>query len=287
VRLRHLETFVAIVDAQTLTAAAARLYKTQAAVSQDLKSLEASLGVTLIDRSGQRIELTSAGRALLPMARKLLTDLADAEFEMARIRRGELPIVRIGCLPSLSLQLASLVSSFALLQPDVRWSVNVGLRDVTLAGLRDGSLDLALCDSSSDADLEAHPLGRETLRVVVRRNHPLAGYSAVTPQDLADMPYVSLAAASEASRFLAGAEQVPAAVAEVNDSRLAVYLVAGLSGFAILPASVEVDESELALLPTFPPAVRQIALVSLAGRQLPSSVAAFAEHVQQEWVAAN
>jgi len=283
--LRHLETFVTIVDAETLTAAAARLYKTQAAVSQDLKSLEASVGVKLIDRSGQRIELTSSGRALLPLARKLLTDLADAEFEMARIRRGELPIVRIGCLPSLSLQVATLVASFALQQPDVRWSVKVGLRDVVLAGLRDGSVDLVLCDASADADLVAHPLGRETLRVVVRRDHPLADYSIVTPQDLADVPYVSLVAASEASRFLTGAERVPEAVAEVNDSRLAVNLVAGLSGFAILPASVEVDEAELALLPTFPPAVRQIALVRLAGRQLPSSVAAFAEHVQRAWVA--
>ena len=50
--IRHLETFLTIVDHGTLTAAAAALLKTQAAVSQDLQALESSLGVELLKTNG-------------------------------------------------------------------------------------------------------------------------------------------------------------------------------------------------------------------------------------------
>ncbi len=63
--VRHMRTFVAIAEAGALTRAAERLFKTQGAVSNDVKALEQSLGVELIDRSGQRVKLTTAGAALL------------------------------------------------------------------------------------------------------------------------------------------------------------------------------------------------------------------------------
>src|SRR5262245_24733128 len=127
-QLRHLKTFLTIVDEGTLTAAASALFKTQAAVSQDLKALETGLGLELVDRSGQRVQLTQAGQVLVPMARRLIGELTEVEAEMERIRAGESPIVRIACLPSVAMQVAEVLASYAGQHPDVRWSFIVALR---------------------------------------------------------------------------------------------------------------------------------------------------------------
>src|SRR5690349_15578715 len=180
-QLRHLETFVAIVDAGTLTAAAARLYKTQGAVSHDLKALESDLGLELIDRSGQRVRLTAGGLALLPMARRLLGEVSDVRHEMARVRAGDQPVVRLACLPSLGTRLCRLVADHARSHHGMRWSIITGLRGWMIDGLREGLFDLAICDAHTDDDLVSLPLMREPLSVALSRGHPLASRGPLSP----------------------------------------------------------------------------------------------------------
>jgi DNA-binding transcriptional LysR family regulator len=119
--LRHLTTFLAIVDSGTLTGAARGLYKTQGAVSQDLKMLEAELGVQLIDRSGQRVKLTPAGTALFPLASQVVHGVRKVEIEMSRVKRGEREVVRVGALPSLSLNVSQFLLSYREDNPGLRW----------------------------------------------------------------------------------------------------------------------------------------------------------------------
>jgi hypothetical protein len=119
--LRHLTTFLAIVDSGTLTGAAKTLYKTQGAVSQDLKMLESELGVTLIDRSGQRVRLTPAGTALFPLASQVVHGVRKVEIEMSRVKRGEREVVRVGTLPSLALSVSRFLLYYRSSQPGLRF----------------------------------------------------------------------------------------------------------------------------------------------------------------------
>lgn len=286
-QLRHLETFVAIVDGGTLTSASAQLFKTQAAVSQDLKALEHGLGLDLIDRSGQRVKLTSAGMALLPMARRLLSEVADAQTEMARIRAGEHPIVRIVCLPSVSMLLAQLIGDFSSDHPQIRWSLITSLRGAMIEGLRGGHFDVAICEAQTDEDVTKIPLTREPLKVVLRDDHPLAQKDVVTPEDLRRVPYVSLArdmgATMEAQRFFASGDAYPAPAVEVNDTRLVLKFAEAMNGFGILPESVLPMGPPLTAVRTDPPLVRQISLAYLAGRCLPSAVESFVGYLVRHW----
>lgn len=70
--LRHLRYLVAVADSGTVSRAAERLHITQPGLSRQLRQLEQDLGVDVFERSAGRLTLTSAGRALVPLARDLL-----------------------------------------------------------------------------------------------------------------------------------------------------------------------------------------------------------------------
>lgn len=85
--LRQLRTFVAVADQSSFTQAAHDLHIAQQAVSQQVKALERTLGVTLLNRSSRRVELTPAGRVFLQDSRRIL---AQAERAERRVRAAAL-----------------------------------------------------------------------------------------------------------------------------------------------------------------------------------------------------
>jgi LysR family transcriptional regulator, cyn operon transcriptional activator len=97
--LRHLRAFAAIADAGGFVRAAAGLNLSQPALSRQIHALEDELGVSLFDRVGRRVQLTSEGEDLLRRGRRLLAE-ADSLGERARLLRGgETGILRIGATP--------------------------------------------------------------------------------------------------------------------------------------------------------------------------------------------
>ena len=86
-RFELMETFVRIVEAGNLSAAAAQLGTTQPTVSRRLQALERSLGVKLLSRSTHSMTLTEDGQRCLERARELLAELARIRGRPARRRR--------------------------------------------------------------------------------------------------------------------------------------------------------------------------------------------------------
>jgi DNA-binding transcriptional LysR family regulator len=97
--LRHLHAFATIVDVGGLAKAATRLHLSQPALSRQIQTLEADLGVALFDRIGRRLQLTSQGEDLLLRSRRLLAE-AESLGERAReLKRGETGILRVAATP--------------------------------------------------------------------------------------------------------------------------------------------------------------------------------------------
>ncbi|MEP6516619.1 LysR family transcriptional regulator [Microcoleus vaginatus] len=94
--LRHLRYFIAVADELSFSRAAQRLHIAQPPLSQQIKDLEAELGVKLFDRKTLPIQLTPAGQAFLEEARATLVQLEQAVHKTQRIDQGELGYLTVG-----------------------------------------------------------------------------------------------------------------------------------------------------------------------------------------------
>ncbi len=270
-QLRHLNTFVAITEEGTLTAAAERLYKTQGAVSHDLKSLEAECGLQLIDRSGQRIRLTAAGEALLPHARELVRRVHDLELMTQRYRQGELAdVIRVGALSSLAPRVLDRTIDFREANPEASFTFYSEVRGVLVSWLRDGTLDLAVAEAGVESDLRATVAGRDDLLVVLPPGDPFAGRDHVASKDLLDRPMVGftreLGSSQLAARFFMSVGRYPTPVVELNDSRLMKSLIRRGVGYGLMPRSTVRDDPELVTVEPKPVLQRQIAILQPRNR---------------------
>src|SRR5512132_3132481 len=87
--------FVAVAEHGNFTRAAEELHVAQQAVSQQIRVLEATLAVTLVDRSSRRVELTPAGAVFLADAKRLLAASDRAVERVQAAARGELGTLRL------------------------------------------------------------------------------------------------------------------------------------------------------------------------------------------------
>src|SRR3954467_2863416 len=93
--LRALEYFIAVADESHFTRAAARMHVSQSGLSAAIKTLETELHATLFERTTRRVQLTAAGAALLPDARRALAAAragADAGHAVQGLQRGHVSI---------------------------------------------------------------------------------------------------------------------------------------------------------------------------------------------------
>lgn len=249
VELRTLRYFVATVDEGTVSAAALALHVTQPALSRQLRQLERELRVDLFDRTGGRLRLSAAGRALLPRARDLLARAGDLETAAAIQARGELERLTVAA-PTTTL--TDVVSPFVVtLEPDdptpsVLESDGLSAQDA----LREGA-DLVITIEIPPAELASMPLAPLHVFAYVPRDHPWAGRRTVSVAELSEVPLVGLPRSSSARRALdlavAGLGVPPLRLLEASNGTIAQALAAAGRGVAVVSDDPRFDLVPLTL----------------------------------------
>jgi len=182
---RLLKYFVAVVEAGTFTAAAARLHVAQSAVSTQIRALEDILNVTLFDRDHGN-SLTAEGRLMFHYAKSSLKTRTRLIQTLQAIRSATLQPLRLGFSPFVQKGLLHSVSEvYKEVLPDCDMVPESGDTDQIMERIRSSKLDAALVTLPvSGDDLEAHVLERESLLVCMRNTDPLAEHEAVSPSSL-------------------------------------------------------------------------------------------------------
>ena len=190
--LGALRTFLAVAQERSFSRAAAKVHRTQPAVSQAVRRLEVELGEQLFDRSSKTGTLTEAGRMLQNYGQRLVRLAEETESavrELRDLRRGR---VLIGANEAAVHTLLPLISRFRQRYPDITIDVRrVPARQIAVE-VQQGSLDFgALTFHPSEEGLLEVPVGTDELVLLVPPAHRLANRRQVAMEDIAEEPVVA------------------------------------------------------------------------------------------------
>jgi len=190
--LNALKIFLAVAQERSFSRAAAKVHRTQPAVSQAVRRLELELGEQLFDRSSKNGTLTEAGRMLENYGQRLVRLAEETESavrELRDLRRGR---VLIGANEAAVHTLLPLVARFRQRFPDIVIDVRrVPARQIAVE-VQQGSLDFgALTFHPSEEGLLEVPVGSDELVLLVPPSHDLAHRGQVAMEDVAREPVVA------------------------------------------------------------------------------------------------
>jgi DNA-binding transcriptional LysR family regulator len=239
--LIELETFVAVAQTRSFSAAAQRLHVTQTTVSGRIQRLESTLGTKLLIRTTRRVEPSADGTALFEEASRTLEALSRLVHGF-RVRAAlQRQRVVVAATPTLAaLTLAPMLRGYAQRFSDVEVEMLDLQYDEVLAAVEEGTADLAvLALETESAPFRFEPLWSDDMLLVVPQGHPLAGRRKLRPAELAAHPMMVLAQYEGLRQRIADAaalrgSSLPPAKVVANLNTLLGMLEANL-GVTILP----------------------------------------------------
>jgi len=247
--IRQLHYFVAVAEEEHVGRAAERLFISQSPLSRQIAQLEERLGLTLFERSQQRIRLTSDGRTFLSEAKALLAHAGRLESLARRLGKGDEGGLCIGYLENAvhSSVLPDALRALRTSRPAVHIALYNHHSAQQLEGLRQRSLDIALvCEppADDDPDLDCLQVLSDPMLLAVPEGHPLAGAGKLGPGDLAGQPWISVVnrvSALKHDDFIAACARAgftPAVTMEAAEPQAALGLVAAGLGVAMIQQSL-------------------------------------------------
>ncbi|HET6501761.1 MAG TPA: LysR family transcriptional regulator [Amycolatopsis sp.] len=195
--VRKLIMLRAVAAEGSIAAAGRALQYTRSAVSQQLTALETEAGTPLVDRTGNRITLTPAGRALVEHAERILVELRAAEAALTGAAGRVTGLLRVG----IPFREGPRIMSRALTEvrtrfPDMEVRLSATTDETGADAVRRDQLDLVIVSRYGNAYGPAEPglrhwvLGHDPLRLCVPAEHPLANTRSCGIRRLAEEPWV-------------------------------------------------------------------------------------------------
>src|SRR5208283_3755641 len=177
IEYRHLRYFVAVAEELSFTRAATVLHVAQSAVSAQIRLLEDSVGVMLLERNSRRVGLTGAGRAFLRGAKRIISDLDELTKQARRIGRAETGHLAIGFIGAQSHEwMPEVLKRFRRKYPDVEVTLTEMVPAVQLEALSTHRLDVGVIgaiDGKAPSGLRIECIAEEEPMVGVPSDHPL------------------------------------------------------------------------------------------------------------------
>jgi DNA-binding transcriptional LysR family regulator len=264
----------------SFSGAADALSYTQSAVSQQVATLEAEAGMTLLERQARGVRLTAAGQALVEHAEGILARLEAAEEELSAIAGLRAGKLRMASFPTAGATLMPLaIATFRSSYPDIELTLAEGEPEEIAPRLRAGEFDLALLfefDEPEDGmeGVTRIELLQDPMYLALPREHTLADKEGLRLEDLHGEAWVQTARDSPCARHVvrschaAGFE--PNVAFESDDYQTVQGLVAAGVGVALIPElALSIVREDIAIRSLSPsPPIRQVIAAAPADARL-------------------
>ena len=284
--LDQLNSFLEVAKHSSFSKAAERCFRTQPAISSQIRALEEEVGARLFDRSGAKVTLTVPGKAFQAYAEDALRSLKavkTAIAEMERTPRGE---IVVGANEATCLYiLPEVFADFKRQYPKVSVSIQRAETAKTVESIIDQTVDFGVVSMPvKDSRLNALPIHHDELVLIASPRHPLAQLTHVRLEDISKYPLVlpKLGRTREAiDDIFQKAELKQQVSMELDSSELLKRFVAADVGIGFIARSNISDEIRSGTLLahnfTDPPIRRDLALVHRKDKTLSRAARAFME----------
>ena len=191
--IQNLAAFIAVSERNSFSRAAEQLFITQPAVSKRISSLEKELNNRLFDRIGKSVQLTQAGKALLPSALRILAELEDSKRAIGNLNEkvaGKLSIAtshHIG-LHRLPPVLRAFTRHYSDVDLDIRFMDSEEACNCVLKG--EVELAIATLPESNWPKLDTQMIWRYPLDIVISAQHPQANPGLISVEQLSKIPAI-------------------------------------------------------------------------------------------------
>jgi len=289
--LDQLHTFLEIVRLKSFSKAAQTCYRTQPAISAQVRQLEQELNTTLFERLGTKISLTTAGKIFAEYAEQIL-DLRrraqDTINELDRVPRGELVIAanEATCIYVLPLVFSEFKKKFPNVQLSVDRSYGARVVEAVLNNLADfGITQLPV----QEKKLQVASIHSDEIVLLLPAKHPLAMKKSVTPRELSGYQLLLPKTGTTRARLDAWLEPVEDELKismELDSTEMIKrFVMAGL-GLSFLAAShcrEEVASGKLTCVSLAPePMLRKVALIYRKDKALSKAALGFIQVILEQ-----
>jgi LysR family transcriptional regulator, low CO2-responsive transcriptional regulator len=190
--IRQLRALTTVQRTRSVTAAAAQLHLTQPAVTLQLRNLQALAGLPLLQRTGDGMLLTDAGREVLTLCERVEAAIADCETSLEMMAGKTAGRVSIGAVSTAKYFVPFAISGFSKLHPNVEIKLTIGNRQETSAALRGYELDFAIMGRPPEGiDMNVHLIGDHPHVIIAPTAHRLARKPRLTLADLANETFLT------------------------------------------------------------------------------------------------
>ncbi len=247
-----LRTFVDIVRAGGIGAAARKLNRQQPSISAALKRLEEHVGATLLLRTATGVEMTAAGKAMMALCEDMLESARMMPHQIAQATRRVEGYVRIQIVSGLvSPEFDEAIASFHRRNPDIHIEVRVSPWRQVLDALEQGEVEIGVSyDSSVRGTLKYEPLLVERQQLYCARSNPWFGHHVTRLSDLKDEHFVltgddEIELITNLRRRNGLGTKVSGLAEDINEAQRLIRLGVGIGFLPILAAQADVASGRL------------------------------------------
>lgn len=256
VTLRQLRFLAATVRTGSLAAAAAELHLTAPAIAAQLRLMERTVGLALLERGPGGQRPTEAGRLLVDTLGRVEAELAVCADNMESLRAARSGRVTLGAVSTAKYFAPHVLAAFQRAHPDVKVALSIGNRDEVLSWLEGYDIDLAVMGRPPGRlEVRQEVFGEHPYVIIAAPTHPFVGRAGIPFEDIASETFLVREQGSgtrvHLDALFSAAERQPTEGMELaSNETIKQAVIAGL-GVALISAhtiAAEVRDQRLAIL---------------------------------------
>jgi DNA-binding transcriptional LysR family regulator len=193
ITVQQLESLIALLDAGSLTQAAAKLFISQSALTKQIKNMEAAAGTSLVIRGRTGIALTVEGQILYDYAKRITRLLEDARERVEQLKNQESGHIYVSASTTPSTYiLPQLLTQVHKKHPDIKLHIQTYDSDEAMQCILNNQAEIGIIGKEVlNRKLVSERLCRDELVLVAPVHHPLSGQKSITVQELAGTAFIA------------------------------------------------------------------------------------------------